>query len=140
MTSRLPILKNSTLHKKKSTLHIYWFFRFFPPSTPRLLDLWVYVFQNIPPLTCYIWNSSVVLLKKKENSVKLTIKHFLQPTGELYTLKAFFLNLKIGKSYKISTKKLFVRRLSNHLPLKARMNVKFLPGLFWLWSESIDKD
>ena len=42
MTSCLLILKNSTLH-------VYWFLRFFPPSTPRLVELRVYVFQKIPP-------------------------------------------------------------------------------------------
>ena len=36
---------------KKSTLHVYWFLRFFPPSTPRLLDLSTSFFQKIPPST-----------------------------------------------------------------------------------------
>ena len=49
--SRLPILKNSTIHKKKSTLHVYWFLRFFPPSTPHFLELCTSFFQKIPPST-----------------------------------------------------------------------------------------
>ena len=49
MKSGLPILKNSTLHKKNSTLLVYWFLRFFPPSTPRLLHLCSGFFQKIPP-------------------------------------------------------------------------------------------
>ena len=32
-----------------SRLHVYSFLRFFPPSTPRLLELWVYVFQKLHP-------------------------------------------------------------------------------------------
>ena len=32
-----------------STLHVYWFLRFFPPSTPRLLQLSANFFQKIPP-------------------------------------------------------------------------------------------
>ena len=43
--SRLLILK------KKSPLHVYWFVRFFPPSTPRLLHLYTSFFQKIPPST-----------------------------------------------------------------------------------------
>ena len=37
--------------QKKSTLHVYWFLRFFPPSTPRLLELCTSFFQKIPPST-----------------------------------------------------------------------------------------
>ena len=49
MKLRLPILKNSTLYKKKSTLHVYWFFRLFPSSTPPLLELCTSIFQKISP-------------------------------------------------------------------------------------------
>ena len=35
--------------QKKSTLHVYWFLRFFPPSTPRLLELCISFFHKIPP-------------------------------------------------------------------------------------------
>ena len=35
--------------QKKSTLHVYWFLRCFPPSTPRLLELCTSFFQKIPP-------------------------------------------------------------------------------------------
>jgi hypothetical protein len=37
--------------QKKSTLHVYWFLRFFPPSTPRLLELCTSFLQKIPPST-----------------------------------------------------------------------------------------
>ena len=47
--SRLPILKNSTLYKKKSTPHVYWFLRLFPSSTPPLLELCASIFRKIPP-------------------------------------------------------------------------------------------
>ena len=36
---------------KKSTLHVYWFLRFFPPSTPHLLELCISFFHKIPPST-----------------------------------------------------------------------------------------
>ena len=45
----LTNLKNSTLHKKKITLQVYWFLRSFPPSTPRLLELCISFFLKIPP-------------------------------------------------------------------------------------------
>ena len=47
--SRLTILKNSTIYKKKSTPHVYWFLRLFPSSTPPLLELCTSIFQKIPP-------------------------------------------------------------------------------------------
>ena len=37
--------------QKKSPLHVYWFLRFFPPSTPRLLELCISFFHKIPPST-----------------------------------------------------------------------------------------
>ena len=37
--------------QKKSILHVYWFLRFFPPSTPRLLELCISFFHKIPPST-----------------------------------------------------------------------------------------
>ena len=49
MKSRLPILKNSTLYKKKSTPHVYWFLRLFPSSNPLLLEFCTSIFQKIPP-------------------------------------------------------------------------------------------
>ena len=49
MKSRLTILKNSTIYKKKSTPHVYWFLRLFPSSTPPLLELCTSIFQKIPP-------------------------------------------------------------------------------------------
>ena len=47
--SRLTILKNSTIYKKKSTPHVYWFLRLFPSSNPPLLELCTSIFQKIPP-------------------------------------------------------------------------------------------
>ena len=41
----------SVLILKNSTLHVYWFLRFFPPSTPCLLELCTSFFQKIPPST-----------------------------------------------------------------------------------------
>ena len=41
--------------QKKSTLHVYWFLRFFPPSTPRLLELCISFFHKIPPSTFSHW-------------------------------------------------------------------------------------
>ena len=35
--------------QKKSTLHIFWFLRFFPPTTPRLSELYISFFHKIPP-------------------------------------------------------------------------------------------
>ena len=49
--TRLPILKNSTLHKAKihpPRLLNAWIF---PPSTPRLLELCTSFFQKMPPST-----------------------------------------------------------------------------------------
>ena len=46
--------------------------------------------KNSLPHSCYFWNSrvhSMVHLKKKENSVKLTIKHFLQTTIPGYQIE-----------------------------------------------------
>ena len=37
--------------QKKSILHVYWFLRFFPPSTTRLLKLCISFFHKIPPST-----------------------------------------------------------------------------------------
>ena len=39
--------------KKNSTLHVYWFLRFFPPSTPRLLHLCTSFFPKNPTLHVY---------------------------------------------------------------------------------------
>ena len=60
--------------QKKSTLHVYWFLRFFPPSTPRLLPLCTSFFQKISPST-FIPTSSAIkemrlsLLKPKVSSL-----------------------------------------------------------------------
>ena len=51
VTSRYPILKNSTLNKKNPPLHVYWFLRSFPSSTLRLLHLCTSFFQKIPSST-----------------------------------------------------------------------------------------
>ena len=37
--------------QKKSTLRVYWFLRFFPPSTSHLLELCISFFHKIPPST-----------------------------------------------------------------------------------------
>ena len=37
--------------RKIPPFHVYWFLRFFPPSTPRLLELCTSFFQKIPPST-----------------------------------------------------------------------------------------
>ena len=42
-----------------STLHVYWFLRFFPPSTPRLLQLCTSFFQEIRHST-FILTSSFI--------------------------------------------------------------------------------
>ena len=39
--------------QKKSTLHVYWFLRFFPPFTPRLLELCISFFLQNPTLHVY---------------------------------------------------------------------------------------
>ena len=51
--SRLLILKKNppSASTHISTLHAYWFLRFFPPSTPRLLHLYTSFFQKITPST-----------------------------------------------------------------------------------------
>ena len=47
----LPDFEKFQPPQKKSTLHVYWFLRFFPPSTPRLLELCISFFHKIPPST-----------------------------------------------------------------------------------------
>ena len=53
MTSRLPILKNSTLHKTKIHPTRLLISQIFPPSTPRLLDLCTSFFKKNPTLHVY---------------------------------------------------------------------------------------
>ena len=48
---RLLILKKNPPSMHISTLNVYWFFRFIPPSTHRLLQLCASFFQKIPPST-----------------------------------------------------------------------------------------
>ena len=65
--SNKPILKNSILHKRKSTLHIYWFHKHLPPSTFIPASTFTlfsnhYYFQ--PPFLQLIGSSMTVFLTK----------------------------------------------------------------------------
>ena len=75
------------LHKK-TTLHVYWFLRFFPPSTPRLLHLCTTrLFQ--PPRLLERWEYSNLT-----QAVDITVHYFgiyCKETESLFSLVYYLL-------------------------------------------------
>ena len=51
--SRLPILKNFTLHKEISAFHVYWFLRFFSTLHFAFIAFMHYFFPDNPTLHVY---------------------------------------------------------------------------------------